>query len=60
MLENVFDGKATLLMDGVGLGKTMQAVGTIACLSYYHEYYQQKGDYPGHFGGFRIFFIRAT
>lgn len=60
MLENAFDGKATLLMDGVGLGKTMQAVGTIACLSYYRVYYGKKGDYPCHFGKCYMFFIHAT
>lgn len=50
MLEHAFEGKATLLMDGVGLGKTMQAIGAIACLAYYRAHYAKKGDYPGYFG----------
>ncbi|KAF9218117.1 hypothetical protein BS17DRAFT_823448 [Gyrodon lividus] len=37
MLERVFEDKPLLLMDGVGLGTTLQAVGAIACMAYYWE-----------------------
>lgn len=50
VLKHACKGKATLLMDRVGLRKMMQAIGTITCLVYYHTYYAQKGDYPNHFG----------
>ena len=49
MLEHAFEGKATLLMDRVGLRKTMQVISMITCLIYYRTYYTQKGNYPGHF-----------
>ncbi|EPQ50076.1 hypothetical protein GLOTRDRAFT_51063, partial [Gloeophyllum trabeum ATCC 11539] len=47
MLQHLFEGRAVLLMDGVGLGKTLQSVGVLACLVYYREHYRQKNDYPG-------------
>lgn len=50
ILQRAFDGQPVLLMDGVGLGKTMQAIGAIACLAYYRECYDAKGDFPGYFG----------
>jgi hypothetical protein len=39
-----------MLMDGVGVGKTMQAVGLIACLAHYREHYRKHGKFPGKFG----------
>ncbi|KIK11276.1 hypothetical protein PISMIDRAFT_122983 [Pisolithus microcarpus 441] len=49
MLERTFEGKPVLLMDGVGLGKTLQVLGTIACLAYYRHVYKEKGVFPGDF-----------
>lgn len=49
MLLQAFEGKSTLLMDAVGLGKTLQVVGVIAMLAYYREAKAQTGDYPGGF-----------
>jgi hypothetical protein len=40
MLENTFSGKPVLLMDTVGLGKTIQVTAFIAILAYYHHYYE--------------------
>ncbi|EPQ49722.1 hypothetical protein GLOTRDRAFT_134692, partial [Gloeophyllum trabeum ATCC 11539] len=54
MLQHLFEGRAVLLMDGVGLGKTLQSVGVLACLVYYREHYRQKNDYPGWFKGRRF------
>ena len=41
MLQRAFDGNPILLMDGVGIGKTFQVIGFIACLAY---------KFPGTFG----------
>ncbi|KAF9220462.1 hypothetical protein BS17DRAFT_852177 [Gyrodon lividus] len=54
MLEWVFEDKPLLLMDGVGLGKTLQAVRAIACMAYYWECFRTKGTFPGHFMGCRM------
>lgn len=50
MLERAFEGKPVLLMDGVGLGKTLQVLGAIACLAWYRECYEHNNAFPGHFG----------
>lgn len=50
MLERAFEGKPVLLMDGVSLGKTLQVVGTIACLAFYRESFKRSGKFPGDFG----------
>lgn len=50
MLQRIFENKPVLLMDGVGLGKTMQAVGAIACLTYYRKHFEVKKQFPGDFG----------
>lgn len=55
MLERAFEGKPVLLMDGVGLGKTLQVLGTIACLSFYRNYYSAHKKFPGHFGEYARF-----
>lgn len=49
MLDSLFDGKPLLLMDSVGLGKTMQVVGVMALLVYFREYKTHHGVYPGAF-----------
>ncbi|KAF7965457.1 hypothetical protein HWV62_43479 [Athelia sp. TMB] len=45
-----YDGRNMLLMDGVGLGKTLQVAGIIAVLSYCRSYYAAHGTFPGSFG----------
>lgn len=50
MVENAFSGKPVLLMDGVGLGKTIQMAGFIAVLSWYRDYFATHGRFPGKFG----------
>ena len=50
MLQCAFEGSPVLLMDGVGIGKTFQVVGLIACLAYYVPYYDKNGHFPGSFG----------
>lgn len=55
MVHRAFDGKNVLLMDEVGLGKTMQIVGVIAILTFFREYHEAKGHFPGAFSECRIF-----
>lgn len=50
ILHQIFKGQNTLLMDQVGLGKTLQAFGVIAMLNYFREYYAKHKDFPGAFG----------
>jgi hypothetical protein len=50
LIDRVLDGRPVMLMDGVGVGKTMQAVGLIACLAHYREHYRKHGKFPGKFG----------
>ncbi|KAH9828580.1 uncharacterized protein C8Q71DRAFT_719210 [Rhodofomes roseus] len=46
MLDNYLSGRPTLLMDGVGVGKTMQVVGFICVVAFFHEYYSVHGKFP--------------
>lgn len=50
MLERAFDGEPVLLMDGVGIGKTFQVIGFIACLAFYRRYFEKQEKFPGIFG----------
>ncbi|KAG1779882.1 P-loop containing nucleoside triphosphate hydrolase protein [Suillus placidus] len=49
LIDRFLDGKPVMLMDGVGVGKTMQAVGLIACLAHYREHHRMHGKFPGKF-----------
>lgn len=49
MCDRAFGNRNVLLMDEVGLGKTMQIVGVIAILTFFREYYAEKGCFPGAF-----------
>jgi len=50
LIDRVLDSRPVMLMDGVGVGKTVQAVGLIACLAHYREHYRKHGKFPGKFG----------
>jgi SNF2 family DNA or RNA helicase len=50
MLENAFNGLPVLLMDEVGLGKTLQIKSLFATLTYFREYYKVHSRFPGAFG----------
>ncbi|KAG1793331.1 P-loop containing nucleoside triphosphate hydrolase protein [Suillus plorans] len=49
LVDRALDDEPVMLMDGVGVGKTMQAVGLIACLAHYREHYRKHGKFPGKF-----------
>ncbi|KAG2062895.1 hypothetical protein BDR04DRAFT_1039611, partial [Suillus decipiens] len=47
MTKNSFEGKPILLMDDVGLGKTIQVTALIALLAFYREFYTIYNSFPG-------------
>lgn len=49
LLDAAFDGKPMMLMDEVGIGKTMQIFALIAWLGWFHEFYESKKYFPGTF-----------
>ncbi|EIW79437.1 hypothetical protein CONPUDRAFT_73886 [Coniophora puteana RWD-64-598 SS2] len=50
MVDKTFDdGGSQLLMDSVGVGKTMQVVGYFCVLAYFREYFATTGHFPGVF-----------
>ncbi|KAG2336606.1 hypothetical protein BDR05DRAFT_896483 [Suillus weaverae] len=50
MVKNAFCGMPVLLMDEVGLGKTIQVTALIAVLSFYREFYAVHNRFPGQIG----------
>ncbi|KAH9048619.1 hypothetical protein EDB83DRAFT_2175585, partial [Lactarius deliciosus] len=50
MLERAVASQPVLLMDDVGLGKTVQVLAFFAMLAYYREAYAETGKYPGIWG----------
>ena len=52
MVTNCFQGRPVLLMDNVGIGKTLQVVGLVSVLTYFREYFAQHGRFPGKLGEF--------
>jgi SNF2 family DNA or RNA helicase len=50
MLERARTSQPVLLMDDVGLGKTVQVLALFAMLAYYRVHYKTQGRYPGLWG----------
>lgn len=46
-----------LLMDDVGLGKTVQVIALFSMLAYYRTYFKLNGRYPGLWGESRAFIV---
>ena len=46
---NTFESKGLLLMDEVGLSKTVQIIGAMLILIYFRHYFGHTGDFPGAF-----------
>ncbi|KAI9056739.1 hypothetical protein FKP32DRAFT_1585261 [Trametes sanguinea] len=49
IVDNMMDGKNILLMDQVGVGKTLQATGALAMYEWLRVHKQTRGDYPTRF-----------
>ncbi|KAH9848945.1 hypothetical protein C2E23DRAFT_687749, partial [Lenzites betulinus] len=47
--DNLFDRKNILVMDEVGVGKTLQAVGAVAMFEYQRLHFQQYGKHTARF-----------
>ncbi|KAI6008989.1 P-loop containing nucleoside triphosphate hydrolase protein [Pisolithus microcarpus] len=53
MLQRAFQGDAVLLMDGVGIGKTFQVIGFIACLAWFRSHFEVHKKFPGSFANLK-------
>lgn len=49
MERNAFANRPVLIMDEVGLGKTIQVAAFIAVMTYYREHFTKHGSFPGEF-----------
>lgn len=54
MLKRVIAGESTLLLDGVGVGKTMQVVAVICLYIAFRRHFAVYGVFPGAFGKYRF------
>jgi hypothetical protein len=52
IVESAFLGKNMLIMDDVGIGKTLQLAASIAVLAFFRDHYQKWKRFPGAFGAF--------
>ena len=50
MMERLMDNLPCLLMDEVGVGKTMQIIGAITTYVLFHRFYEAHKKFPGEFG----------
>ena len=50
MLQRAMLGQPVLLMDGVGVGKTLEITGLICLYTWFQRAFAQKGEFPGSFG----------
>ncbi|KAI9062330.1 hypothetical protein FKP32DRAFT_1535605, partial [Trametes sanguinea] len=53
IVDNLMDGKNLMLMDQVGVGKTLQAVGTLAMYEWLRVHKDSRGQYPARFGQYK-------
>ncbi|KAI5982172.1 P-loop containing nucleoside triphosphate hydrolase protein [Pisolithus albus] len=53
MMQRAFQGEAVLLMDGVGIGKTFQVIGFIACLAWFRSHFEAHKKFPGSFANLK-------
>lgn len=54
MVERALASGPVLLMDNVGLGKTLQVVAYFAVMAYYRDFYSKTERYPGIWGAYPI------
>lgn len=57
MCELAIKGKSLLLMDQVGVGKTLQIVGTIVMYPFLRAYYKKHGEFPPRFSKFIYYLL---
>jgi SNF2 family DNA or RNA helicase len=57
MLDRAKKSEPVLLMDDVGLGKTVQVIALFSMLAYYRTYFKLNGRYPGLWGESRAFIV---
>ena len=50
MVERALTSNPILLMDDVGLGKTLQVIALFAVMAYYRQFHAKAGKYPGLWG----------
>ncbi|EJF58184.1 hypothetical protein DICSQDRAFT_25821, partial [Dichomitus squalens LYAD-421 SS1] len=53
IMRHVIEGKPLLLMDQVGVGKTLQIVAAITTYGLFHRYFQTHKKFPGAYAGMR-------
>ena len=53
MVESALTSSPILLMDDVGIGKTLQVIALFATLAYYCSYHAQTNKYPGIWGTYQ-------
>jgi len=50
IVVQAFKGEPLMLMDQVGVGKTLQLVGAIAIFTFFRDFYDKNQSFPGGFG----------
>lgn len=53
-----FKGEPLMLMDQVGVGKTLQLVGAIVVLNFFRDFYKKNRQFPGGFGMW-LYFLKG-
>ncbi|KAH9008002.1 hypothetical protein EDB84DRAFT_1281323 [Lactarius hengduanensis] len=59
MMECALTSQPVLLMDDVGLGKTIQVLAFFCVLAYYRDYYRAEKTYPGLWGRWHVLLINC-
>ena len=49
-MENLLKQSGVLVMDAVGIGKTLEAIGVIAWRAYFLSVFEKQNKFPGKFG----------
>jgi hypothetical protein len=50
LVQRAFEGEPMLLMDEVGIGKSLQVIAVPVVLAYFREFYDKHSRFPGAFG----------
>lgn len=59
ILSNAFLGRGLLLMDEVGLGKTLQLIAAMIIMVAFREHFLKTGDFPGDFRTYPSLSLRS-